>query len=118
MANCRIEDASKLFKSLSDPTRIRILNLLWQEALCVCEIIEIIKLAPSTVSKHLSLMSSALVLDSKKEGKWVYYKINKTRSIQYSTVKLIMEALKKDKQLELDLQKLKKIKKGAICKTK
>ena len=64
------------FKALSDINRIRILKMLEVRALCVCEITDVLGLATSTVSKHLSILRDAeFILDSK-EGKWVNYQLN------------------------------------------
>jgi len=61
----------KTFKAVSDPNRIRILKMLEVRELCVCEITEILNLAASTVSKHLSLLRDAEFILDRKEGKWV-----------------------------------------------
>jgi len=61
-------------KALADETRLRILMMLGETELCVCQIIEVLKLAPSTVSKHLSILSSARLVESRKDGRWVYYR--------------------------------------------
>ena len=63
----------KVFKALSDSNRIRILKMLEVRPLCVCEITEVLKLATSTVSKHLSILRDAGYIIDQKEGKWVNY---------------------------------------------
>ena len=63
----------KITKSLSDETRIRTLLALKQGELCVCQITEIFGLAPSTISKHLSILSNAGLVESRKDGRWIYY---------------------------------------------
>ena len=67
---------TKLFKALSDPNRLRILKLLQSRSLCVCEITEILGIATSTVSKHLSILKESGFIYEEKEGKWVNYYIN------------------------------------------
>jgi ArsR family transcriptional regulator len=62
-------------KALSDPGRVRILLSLEPGELCVCQITELFGLAPSTVSKHLSLLHQAGLVSSRKENKWVYYRL-------------------------------------------
>jgi Predicted transcriptional regulators len=69
-------EIAKIYKTLSDPNRIRILNLLQHKKLCVCEITEILNLATSTVSKHLSILQNIGFIEQEKEGKWVNYYIN------------------------------------------
>lgn len=66
----------KILKALSDKNRIRIIKMLQRRALCVCEIRAILKLANSTVSKHLKILREAGLITDWKEGKWINYKIN------------------------------------------
>jgi DNA-binding transcriptional ArsR family regulator len=59
-------------KALADETRVRTLLSLRQGELCVCQITELFGLAPSTVSKHLSILFQAGLVDSRKDGRWMY----------------------------------------------
>ncbi len=70
------KENTKLFKALSDDSRLRILKMLQSKSLCVCEIQDILGLATSTVSKHLSILRDAGFLMEEKDGKWVNYMIN------------------------------------------
>ena len=62
-------------KALSDPGRVRVLLALRRAELCVCQITELFGLATSTVSKHLSVLHHAGLILSRKEGRWVYYRL-------------------------------------------
>jgi DNA-binding transcriptional ArsR family regulator len=62
-------------KALADENRVRTLLALRQGELCVCQITELFGLAPSTVSKHLSILSQAGLVESRKDGRWIYYKL-------------------------------------------
>ncbi len=62
-------------KALSDIQRLRVLMMLRSGELCVCQIIEVLGLAASTVSKHLSILSGAGLVDFRKEGRWAYYRL-------------------------------------------
>lgn len=62
-------------KALADSNRIRILAMLKAGELCVCQIVEVLGLAPSTVSTHLSILAGARLVDSRKSGRWVYYRL-------------------------------------------
>ena len=66
----------KQFKALSDPNRVRIIKMLEVKPLCVCEIREILDLANSTISKHLTLLREAGFILDEKSGKWVNYRLN------------------------------------------
>jgi len=64
-------------KALADENRIRILMALEGRAeLCVCQLIDMLQLAPSTVSKHLFILRSARLILGRKEGRWMYYRLN------------------------------------------
>lgn len=62
-------------KALSDPNRVRILLVLKRGEMCVCQITELFGLATSTVSKHLSILSQAGLIVSRKTERWVYYRL-------------------------------------------
>jgi ArsR family transcriptional regulator len=62
-------------KALAEENRLRILLALGVEELCVCQIIELLELAPSTVSKHMSVLRQARMVDSRKDGRWTYYRL-------------------------------------------
>lgn len=67
----------RVTKALSDMQRLRILAMLDRGELCVCQIVTVLGLAPSTVSKHLSLLSEADLVVSRKDGRWAYYSLPK-----------------------------------------
>jgi ArsR family transcriptional regulator, arsenate/arsenite/antimonite-responsive transcriptional repressor len=62
-------------KALSDPNRVRVLLALRRGELCVCQITELFGLAPSTISKHLSVLQHAGLILSRKTERWVYYRL-------------------------------------------
>ncbi len=61
-------------KALADENRVRLLRALEGRELCVCQLVEFAGLAPSTVSKHLSILRQARLVDARKEGRWIYYR--------------------------------------------
>jgi ArsR family transcriptional regulator, arsenate/arsenite/antimonite-responsive transcriptional repressor len=70
-----MKQALRVFGALSDESRVRMLYALRHGELCVCQLIELLGLSPSTVSKHLSILRDAGFLDSRKDGRWVYYRL-------------------------------------------
>lgn len=62
-------------KALADENRIRTLLALRQGELCVCQITELFGLAPSTISRHLSILAQAGLVESRKDGRWIYYQL-------------------------------------------
>lgn len=75
-------------KAIADENRIRIVGALKGRELCVCQLIELLCLAPSTVSKHLSILRNADLIDSRKQGRWMYYRLNE-KDASKATVELI-----------------------------
>jgi DNA-binding transcriptional ArsR family regulator len=70
-------------KAAADPTRVRILKMLEGGELCVCQIIAVLDLSPSTVSKHLFLLKSAGFVNDRKEKKWVHYSLDRENDNVY-----------------------------------
>jgi DNA-binding transcriptional ArsR family regulator len=75
MRNDTLRCVLRVTKALSDGQRIRILMMLRGGELCVCRLVEVLALAPSTVSKHLSILSEADLVEVRKEGRWAYYRL-------------------------------------------
>lgn len=70
-------DADTLFKILADPTRLRILLLLvTQGELCVCELTHALDVIQPKISRHLALLREAGVVLDRRQGQWVYYRLN------------------------------------------
>jgi len=70
-----VRDFIALTKALADPSRLRLLLAFRHHELCVCQVAELIGLALSTTSKHLSILYRAGLLDSRKDGRWIYYRL-------------------------------------------
>jgi ArsR family transcriptional regulator, arsenate/arsenite/antimonite-responsive transcriptional repressor len=100
-------------RALSDENRVRILMSLRDGELCVCQIIEMLGLAPSTVSKHLSILYQACLVESRKEGRWIYYQLGgQTASpCVKDAIRWLGQHLQKDAQVVEDVKRLK-----AICR--
>lgn len=69
------ESKSEQFKAISDPTRLKILYLLRDGELCVCEIIMALEKPQSTISHHLNVLKNAGFIKGRKEGVWIHYKL-------------------------------------------
>ncbi|MDD5596591.1 MAG: metalloregulator ArsR/SmtB family transcription factor [Victivallaceae bacterium] len=98
-------------KALADESRVRALMLLKNGELCVCQIIEVLRLAPSTVSKHMSILKQADLVEARKSGRWVYYRLPEKDSDE--AVRTILEWLKTNltdgKTIKKDIKNLDKI---------
>jgi len=71
-----MKNIAQIFKSLSDPTRIRIVWLLNAGGeLCVCDLMGVLDLPQSTVSRHLAYLRNAGLVDDQRKGVWMYYRL-------------------------------------------
>lgn len=70
-----MRQAVKIFKALSDPTRLRILRLLLQKNLCVCELVFTLKMEQSRISHQLRILKDADLVEDLRDGKWTNYRI-------------------------------------------
>jgi DNA-binding transcriptional ArsR family regulator len=70
-----MRDLMAVTKALADESRMRILLALQPGELCVCQIVELLQLAPSTVSKHVAILKQARLLESRKQGRWMFYRL-------------------------------------------
>ena len=70
-----MNDVLKITKALADENRLRMLMALQGGEQCVCRITELMGLAMSTVSKHLSILYQAGLVNARKEGRWMYYSL-------------------------------------------
>jgi len=71
----QMKTTAKLFKALSDETRLRILSLLTTGELCVCDLMEVFHLPQSTVSRHLAYLRNTGLVDDRRQGVWMYYRL-------------------------------------------
>ncbi|MCP5518772.1 MAG: winged helix-turn-helix transcriptional regulator [Verrucomicrobiales bacterium] len=75
MTDMSLREFMSLARALADPNRVRLVMVLGEREVCVCHLVEFLGLAPSTVSKHLSILHQARLVNSRKEGRWVYYSL-------------------------------------------
>ena len=108
-------------RALSDENRVRILMILTDGELCVCQIIELLGLAPSTVSKHMWILRQANLVQCRKDGRWMYYRLagkNASESARKAT-EWLLSNLENDPKTIADrklLKRLLKTDKKKLCK--
>lgn len=109
----------QMLKALSDETRLRILNILRDGPLCVCEIEAILEISQSNASRHLSKLTNANLVNYYKEAKFIYYKLDDETLNEYNFIQNILDnELDKDKNLKYDYEILKSYKKANLnCDT-
>lgn len=98
-------------KALADERRVRTLLALRQGELCVCQITELFGLAPSTISKHLSILHQAGLVDSRKDGRWIFYRLphNGADAAARDAIRWLEKASADDPVIAEDNHRLKKI---------
>ena len=72
-----LQELSLIGQALSDPIRLRILKLLAQRELCVCELVYLLPATQSRVSQNLALLKNASLVSDRREGRWVHYSLNR-----------------------------------------
>jgi ArsR family transcriptional regulator, arsenate/arsenite/antimonite-responsive transcriptional repressor len=107
-------------KALSDETRIRLLAALEKGELCVCQLIELVALAPSTVSKHLSILRAARLIEARKQGRWMHYRLASAGAppAVQQALDWLMTAVRTLPPIRQDRQRLAQIKEtdpGVLC---
>ena len=109
-------------KALSDENRLRILVALNGRELCLCQIVELLSLATSTVSKHMSVLQQARLADARKDGRWTHFRLADVDSPEMvrQATKLAIQSLGKDAKIREDAKRLKQILKTdpeELCRT-
>ncbi|HKN19696.1 MAG TPA: metalloregulator ArsR/SmtB family transcription factor [Dissulfurispiraceae bacterium] len=96
-----------IIKLLSDESRLRILLLLTEKELCVCQIMGVLNMSQPLISRNLSLLLKAGFLEDRREGKLMFYKIKKVLPGKHmQLLSVVQELLKDDKTLKKDLRSL------------
>ncbi|MDI6783664.1 MAG: metalloregulator ArsR/SmtB family transcription factor [bacterium] len=102
-----MREITNLFNILSDQTRLRILNLLFQRPLCVCELEEVLQMSQSRISHQLKLLRAANLVIDERDKQWIIYRIqpqdNQHQQIVLDTLK---QWLEQNEIAKSDLQRL------------
>ena len=108
-----------IFKALAEESRLRILALLMQEEMCVCELENCLELTQSNASRHLTILKNAGILTSTKNAQWIYYKVSEefVRTNQ-DLFRYISEKIKQLPSYEADIEQLQKCKTMDLCNSK
>ena len=112
-----MQDILKVFKALSDETRLRIINLLLERECCVCEVMQAMRISQTRASRGLTVLYNAGILKVKRDGLWVLYSINEEGMERYYDClsQLITSAIKNDELADLDRDRLKTIVRESPC---
>lgn len=99
--------------ALSDENRVRIVACLRRGELCVCQIVELLGLAPSTTSKHLFLLKHAGLIESRKDGRWMHYRLadGKAAPVVKEALKWLGKSVEGTPRAAADVKRLRGIRK-------
>jgi DNA-binding transcriptional ArsR family regulator len=106
-----MQDIINVTKAISDENRVRTLMFLRGGELCLCQIIQVLGLASSTVSKHMSILNQAGLVRVRKEGRWRYFSLPGKNTPKHilNCLKWLEKSLTKDKTVTRDTKKLREI---------
>lgn len=116
-----MRELTTLFKALSDETRLQMLGLLCRRGeLCVCDFVEVLEISQSKASRHLRHLVNAGLLEDRREGVWVYFRVadpsgQPIRDVLRLLPKLVGERVSSELEARLD-RWLKRKAKGASCR--
>lgn len=98
-------------KALSDETRVRALLSLKDGELCLCQIIEVLGLAPSTVSKHMNVLQQARLVERRKRGKWHFYRLaeGKDQPPARRALAWVLAELRDNRTIAQDARRIRKV---------
>src|SRR5262245_63258097 len=100
-------DKESFFRALADRTRLRLLNLMGSDEVCVCFFVEILKTNQPKISRHLAYLRKAGIVGARREGKWMHYRIIEPHDQRAAQVlKNIQDWLANDREMERDRSRL------------
>ena len=108
---------TKIFRALSEESRLRILALLFEDEVCVCQIEAVLNLSQSNASRHLSCLKNSGILKSYKKAQWTFYKINTEFAENNSELMgYLQRRVKEMPMYQQDLSMMKNCRWQDICK--
>jgi Predicted transcriptional regulators len=106
----------EILKALSEETRLRILNLLYEQELCVCDVMETLQITQAKASRHLIYMKNAGLVKDRKQAQWAYYAMKKDERLKFID-SLVYDNLRAMDVYQKDLENLNKwlVQKSGDC---
>ena len=107
----------KVFKALADKNRLRILKMLQHKKMCVCELSAALGITRPSVSRHLSLMKDAGLVQDERNGQWIDYSLSSDTINEYaSTIQShLNEWINNDSVIKNDVDKIKRLNREELC---
>ena len=96
-----------LFRALADKTRLRLLNLMRDEEVCVCYLVEVLKMKQPKVSRHLAYLRRAGVVSARRQGTWMHYRLMVSGDAGVARLlRQVLDALSNDREMLQDRARL------------
>lgn len=110
----------RIATALSDGHRVRAVMFLGRGELCLCQVVRILRVAPSTASRHMTILRQAGLVEARKEGRWTYYRLpgRKAPAQVRQVLRWLQESLRGDRQVEQDVRRLevvRRMRKERLC---
>jgi ArsR family transcriptional regulator, arsenate/arsenite/antimonite-responsive transcriptional repressor len=103
-------DKEMFFRALADRTRLRLLNLLGADEVCVCFFVEILKTNQPKISRHLAYLRRAGIVGARREGQWMHYRVTEPADPEVARLlKDVLSWLATDQEMQRDRERLVKI---------
>lgn len=107
MVKSRAVPLDQLFRALADPTRLRLINLMSEQEICVCYFIDVIGAPQPKISRHLAYLRRAGLVAARRQGKWMHYRLSVPHdSNTASILKSTMAALQENHAMQRDRERL------------
>ena len=107
IGSSKARDMALLCRALADRTRLRLLNLMGRDQVCVCYFVEVLRMHQPKISRHLAYLRKAGVVAARREGKWMHYRIIKPNYERAAQVlRGVQEWLANDREMQRDRSRL------------
>jgi ArsR family transcriptional regulator len=111
-----LKKMEKIYKALGDRNRLRIINMLKERSMCVCEITEILKLSQSTVSGHLRVLKESEIVEDRKDGLWIEYSLCKDEKLNKKLLALTETFFETDREMKEERERALNADRQILCK--
>lgn len=103
-------DKESFFRALADRTRLRLLNLMRTDEVCVCFFVEILKTNQPKISRHLAYLRRAGIVGARRDGQWIHYRVVEPADADAARIlKEVMSWLANDPEMQRDRDRLVKV---------
>ena len=107
----------KVFKAVADKNRIRILKMLQHKKMCVCELSAVLGITRPSVSRHLSLMKEAGLVEDERNSPWIDYRLCEEKINHYAPIiqSYLKDWINDDPKIKEDIKKIKTLNREELC---